>query len=810
MSRSLFARGSAALAVAAAIGIGLGALWFSASLPPRNDRVAAAIGAPVAVYRDPHGVPHIFADTAADAAFALGYVHAQDRLWQMEGTRRLGAGRLSELFGPATIETDRFMRTLGFARLAEAQYETSSAEVRAMLDAYARGVNRWRESHQGALPPEFAATGLAPEPWRPADSLLWFRTMSLRLAGNRNEELLREGLGRLLPPDMLADLWPPAPPGDPLTIPGASSAAGAAGSSHGPGHDPGGGRAELGGASNFWVVGGSRTKSGKPLLANDPHLRLGAPGPWYLARVVTPAGSLAGATAPGVPFFIFGHNDRIAWGLTNTGSDVEDLFLERPDPEDPGRYLTPSGSEPFALRSETIKVKGGGDVTVAIRSTRHGPVVSDIRPEARPVVGSGGDASPEPGGGQEILALAATYLADDDATPETALGVNAAGSWPAFVAALSRQKIVQQNFAYADVDGNIGFIVPGRVPIREPGQGLTPAPGWSGEADWRGFVPFSALPRVFNPPVDLIINANNRVVDDSYPWYLGADWDPGFRAQRIAELLIARSHHTVASMAAIQNDIASPMAKTLLPLMLAAMPAGSGHADVVARLRDWSADAEMAADRPEPLIFAAWLRALTRALGEDRLGGLFAAYWGYRPLFVERVLRDRPVWCDRPLTPEVEDCGARLDQSLSAAMAELAAAYGDDWRSWRWAAAHEARFDNLLLGRIPLIRSLVNVRAPVGGGNDTIMRAASDIADLDGPFAAIHGAGYRAVYDLADPARSRFIVVPGQSGNPLSLHYRDLVGPWLDGRSITLGQSRAELEAEATSRLTLVPEADRH
>ncbi len=805
MSSSLLARGFAVLALAAAIGIGLAALWLSWSLPPRKEHVTAAVGAPVAVYRDEYAVPHIFAETPTDAAFALGYVHAQDRLWQMESMRRLGAGRLSEVLGPVTVGIDRFMRTLGFARLAEAQYEASSASVRGMLDAYARGVNRWRDTHAGALPPEFLATGLSPEPWRPADSLLWLRTMALRLAQNRNEELLREGLSRILPPDLLADLWPPAPPGDPLTVPGAATAD----HTSKPDQNPGGGGAELGGASNIWVVGGTWTKSGKPLLANDPHLRLGAPGPWYLARVETPAGTLAGATAPGFPFFIFGRNDRIAWGLTSTGSDVEDLFVERPDPEDPGRYLTPSGSEPFAVRSEAIRVKGEADVIVAIRSTRHGPVISDMPPEATPNVRSAAEPGGNPGGDQDILALAATYLANDDATPETALGVNTAGSWPEFVAALSQQKIVQQNFAYADVDGNIGFIVPGRVPIREPGQGLVPAPGQSGEADWRGFVPFDALPRVFNPPVDLIINANNRVVGDSYPWYLGAGWDPGFRAQRIADLLIARPDHTVATMAAIQNDVASLMAKALLPLMLAAAHDVAGHGAVLARLRAWSEDPEMAADRPEPLIFAAWLRAFTRDIGEDRLGGLFTAYWGYRPLFVERVLRDRPVWCDRPLTPEVEDCGARLSQSLKSAMAELEAGYGGDWREWRWAAAHEARFDNLLLGRIPLVGGLADVRTPTGGGNDTVMRAASDIANPEQPFAAVHGAGYRAVYDLADLAQSRFIVAPGQSGNPLSAHYRDLVQLWRAGDGITLGQTRETLEASATGRLTLVPEKER-
>ncbi len=556
LARTL-ARTLAATAIAAAVAAGLGTLWLRSSLPPRLAEVAADVTAPVTVYRDSHWIAHIFATTQADAAFALGYLHAQDRLWQMESMRRLGAGRLSETFGPATLETDRFMRALGFATLARAQYDASPPAVREILDAYAGGVNRWLLGLR-ALPPEFLVLGVTPEPWRPADSLIWLRTMALRLATNRNEELLRERLSRVLPPDLIADLWPPVPPDSPVTIPDPDQSPAPREQTQAP--------SELGGASNIWVVGGTRTRSGKPLLANDPHLALSAPIQWYLARTETPAGTLAGATAPGFPFLLFGHNDRIAWGLTSTNSDVEDLFSEQVDPADPERYLTPEGSEPFARRTETIKVKGGDDVVVEIRSTRHGPVVYDSREET-----AGKDDVAKTGDETEILALAAVYLAADDETPQAALGVNIARSWTEFTAALAHQKIIQQNFGYADVDGNIGFIAPGRVPVREPGYGLTPSPGWTGDADWRGFIPFDDLPRVYNPASDIIINANNRIVGARYPWYLGNGWDAGFRARRIAELLASGGPWTLASMETIQADTVSLMARTLLPMMLAQM-----------------------------------------------------------------------------------------------------------------------------------------------------------------------------------------------------------------------------------------------
>jgi len=787
MARPALARALALLAVLAAVGLGIGALWVASSLPPRQAKVTAPVAAPVSVYRDGHGIPHIFAGSREDAALALGFVHAQDRLWQMEGMRRIGAGRLSEVLGARTVEFDRTMRTLGFARLAEAQYAASSAEVRRVLDAYAAGVNLWLTEHRGALPPEFLAVAHAPEAWRPADSLLWLRSMSLRLAGNRTEELLRERLSRILSPEMLADLWPPAPFGSPLAIPGGSAPA------EGEGGPADGGRWD-GGASNMWVVGGARTQSGKPLLANDPHLGFAAPISWYLARVETPDGALAGATAPGFPFFVFGHNDRIAWALTSTSSDVEDLVLERVDPADPGRYLTEGGSEAFAVRTETIGVRGGEDVGVEIRSTRHGPIIGELEP-------------PSPEGETRLLALQASYLAEDDRTPEAAYGVNAAGSWNDFVAALSGQKVIQQNFGYADVDGNIGFIVPGRVPIRGAHGGRVPVAGWTGEAEALGEIPFEALPRVYNPDADVIINANNRVVDDTYPFYLGDGWDAGFRAERIVELIEARDDHTVETMAAMQVDMVSLMAKRLLPPMLEPLESDDGREAVRSALKAWAVEPLMAPDRPEPLIFAAWLRAFVDEVGRDKLGPLFELWWGYRPLFAERVLRQRPVWCDRLSTPEVEVCRQRLRDALARAMGELTATFGDDWRSWRWDAAHEARFAHQFLGRVPVLGGLVDVTTPIGGGNDTVMRAASDVTDPEAPFAAIHGAGFRGIYDLADLARSRFVIAPGQSGNPLSIHYRDLVGLWRDGGSVTLSQPREALEPAAASGLVLVPDA---
>ena len=511
-----------------------------------------------------------------------------------------------------------------------------------------------------------------------------------------------------------------------------------------------------GGASNMWVVGGARTESGKPLLASDPHLGLTAPIPWYLARVETPQGALAGATAPGFPFFIFGHNDRIAWALTSTGSDVEDLVLERADPADPSRYLTEEGTLPFAVRSETIGVRGGEDVVAEIRSTRHGPIVGELEP-------------PTPEGETRLLALQASYLSEDDRAPEAALGVNAARGWDDFVTALVRAEgdPAELRLRRRRRQHRLHRPRPGADAQRPVRAGCRGRAGPASRRSRRS--PFDALPRVFNPPAGVIINANNRIVAQGYPFYLGDGWDAGFRAERIAQLIEAqerphrREHggdagrHRLAGGKDAPADDAGPARGRRQPgsgqKSAAGLGGGSGDGAGPARSR---------------LIFAAWLRAFVEEVGRDKLGPLFESWWGFRPLFAERVLRQRPVWCDRLSTPEVEACAPRLRDALARAMAELSSEFGEDWRSWRWDAAHQARFTHQLLGRLPVAAGLVNVTTPIGGGNDTILRAASDLTDAEAPFAAVHGAGFRGVYDLADLARSRFIIAPGQSGNPLS------------------------------------------
>jgi penicillin amidase len=770
-----------------------GFFWLYTSLPIIEGALAVANGpsAPIEILRDRRTVPHIFADSQEDAYYGLGFVHAQDRLWQMEMMRRLAAGRLAEVAGRKALASDRFMRTLGFQNLAEKQYATLDDAVRRALDAYAAGVNAWMGATIGAFPPEFVLTGFKPEPWRPTDSLLWAKFMALRLSGNWRDELLRARLAGRLSREQIAQLWPAYPTDGPISgqqtaMPWDGMALDALAAAL-PISPPG-----MSGASNSWVVGGAYTETGKPILASDPHLGFQAPVLWYLARIEAPGLHVAGATAPGVPFTILGHNERIAWGMTSTQSDLQDLFVETVDPDDPGRYLTPDGPRRFITRTEVIRVRGGDDVTLNVRKTRHGPVISDVM------------TTSETASGGKVLAISATFLADDDLTPQAIYRLNRAQGWKEFLDAMRDFHSPQQNFVYADVSGAIGFLAPGRVPIRRGRvRGRVPGPGASGKTDWTGFIPFDELPRTLNPPSGRIVNANNRIVSDDYPHYITDDWAAPYRARRIIERLDEGKRQTLESTARIQLDALSLMARDLLPRLLAIKaPSGAAEQQALKKMRAW--DGVMARERAEPLIFTAWLRELNRSVYGDELGPLLADYWTLRPAFMASVLDGRFIWCDDVRTSGREDCSEMISGSLKRSLAQLAASFGADRETWRWGAAHPASFTHSAFANIPILGRYTNLAIESDGGNYTVNRGASRISDEENPFANVHGPGFRAIYDLADLSRSRFMIATGQSGNPMSPFYGDMLKGWRDGESHELGTDRVATRRKAKGVLMLI------
>lgn len=748
-------------------------LYLLSSLPQTEGRlVVPRLKNDIRIERDDADVPLIIAHDEEDAAFGLGFVHAQERLFQMELQRRYGAGRLAEIFGTEALAIDRPMRVLGLYRAAEAEIPFLSETVRRGLEAYAAGVNAFLVTRRGALPPEFLLLRFIPEPWQPADSLVWGKLMAVQLGGNYRGELLRARMARTIAPADLDFLFPRYPKDAPTTLSdmrpiycrlALDSLYEALPPVVGPIY-----------ASNNWVVDGAHSASGKPLLANDPHLEFGAPGFWFLARLKTPQHDIAGGTAPGSPFVVVGHNERIAWGMTTTTADVEDLFVEKVDPADPGRYLTPDGSAAFESRRETIRVRGEAAVDITIRATRHGPVLSDVLPP--------GIADPG-----FVLALAATFTIPQDRSAEALWGANRAGDWPSFREAWRNFVGPVSNIVYADVGGTIGFIAPGLVPTRRSGEGWMPAPGWTGEYDWSGFIPFTALPNATNPPSGHFLSANNKVVPDGYPYFLSRDWDLPNRAERIEALLAATPVQTPASSAAMQGDTLSLMAERLVPLMTRISATDEATGEALDRLCRW--DFHMDQDKVEPLLFTAWLREFSREVLFGRFGEAVSGYWDLKPPVMEAVLTQPPDWCADLGYPGAKSCAERLSASLKAAIAQLVQSYGADMSKWQWGRAHVALFTNPVFSRIPVLRDWFDVSIATSGGYDTLNRGPSTIRDDARPYAQRFGAGLRIITDLAAPNDSMMMITPGQSGNPLSGRFADMMRKWRDFDWLVPGRS---------------------
>lgn len=759
-------------------------VWGCSTLPRTDGEVRlAGIAGEVEIYRDVYGVPHIFAGSANDAWFALGYVHAQDRMWQMEFTRRLGAGRLAEVVGEPGLSVDRFMRTLGLYGHAEVAAERLSADTLAAMEAFAAGVNAWLEHRAAWLPPEFMLLNYDPEPWRVADSIVWGNLLAYQLSGNWHGELFRAGLSRHMEAAQIAELWPGEPAGAPITLDAARRAAkldiNAMLSA-----EPAELRSHS--ASNAWVMAGSRTATGAPILANDPHLGFTAPVTWYLMRIETPEMTLVGATAPGMPFPILGHNGHVAWGMTSTGGDTQDLFVETLAPGNPDRYLSPDGPLSFETREETIHVKNGKDVALTVRRTRHGPVISDVLEDSKDLAGE-----------KTVVALAAAADGPGQRSADALAAVAGARTASEFERIVSAFQAPLVNILFADTEGTIGFVTPGLLPIRRAGDGRYPVDGASGEYDWTGFVPVEGMPRLLNAAAGAIVNANNRLVGEDYPHLITSRWDDAYRAERIHEMLDGGGKISVADTMRHQGDVLSPAARALVPKMLAVAGEGVGGraGRALEMLAGW--DYRMAADRPEPLIYQAWLRHAVRRIAKDEMGDDFDLYWRPRPGFVGHVLAVGARWCGG-------DCGDEMRAALDDALKELVDELGGDMSAWRWDALHEARFVHRLFNEIPIINRLGNLSIPTGGGDNTVGRGMT-AGRGEEPYAHIHGAGYKAVYDLSDLANSRFMLAAGQSGNPFSDHYADLLEPWRDGQYIRIAGSRESLALAGYDRLLLLP-----
>jgi penicillin amidase len=807
-----------ALVVLAIIAVGIAYYFLSRSLPDYNrDVTVEGISAPVEIVRNNDNVPHIFGQTDEDTFYALGFVHAQDRLWQMTMMRRTAQGKLSEIFGRRTVRIDEMMRRYDIYGQAQSSVAAQDDETRRALEAYARGVNAWiGEINRNALgrgAPEFFLFSREIAAWTPADSIALIKLMALQLSGHMGDEILRARTSMLLPPARLSDILPDDPTGAVIAVPyatlfpdlpGGNPAMKFAGTDPlSPFPTPG-----LAGASNAFAAARSRSASGGTLLANDPHLGLSAPVLWYLARLHLKSGDVIGATIPGVPVVMIGRSETLGWGLTSSYLDDQDLVMERVNPANPEEYATPGGGwESFSTRRSIINIKDAPPTTITLRWSRNGPVLP----------GSHFDlASVTPAG--HVAALSSAAFEPRDTTMSAAMQLMRAHSVAEAIEAGRLHIAPSQNLMLADQNG-IGMQMIGRMPARDPlhpTAGRMPAPGDDPHVGFKGWLPYEDNPRSVNPDSGILGNTNNKITDRAFPEHVSFDWGDTMRIRRFLTLMKTREVHTRESFIEAQLDTVSPAARTLLPLVGAdlwftgeAAPEGTAERlqqKALGMLAEWNG--EMNEHLPEPLIYMAWMRALQDRLIRDDLGPLADAYTHVEPVFIERVFRNTngaAAWCDIVQSAAVESCIDIARKSLDDALLWLSERYGRNIESWRWGDAHQAAQDHPVLGRIPVLRYFVNIRQSTSGGDFTLMRGRT-IGKGPEPFLNVHGAGLRTVYDFADPDSSVFITSTGQSGHPLSRFYDDLGELWRRGEYIPMSLDPQLARAAAVGMTHLLPE----
>jgi penicillin amidase len=790
----------ATVAVAIVV-VGLLLVYYlaSQSLPDYDKtRAVSGITADIEIVRDNSAVPHIMALSDRDAFFGLGYVHAQDRLWQMMMARRTVQGRLSELFGRRTVRTDTLLRRLDLYTAAKDSVRFQDARTLDALEAYSAGVNaRISEINDQSLgrgAPEFFLFNAEFAPWQPADSLAMIKLMALQVSGHIPEEVLRARASLLLADETrLKDIMPDMPGTGVADLPDFASLLPGLLPQHAMLRPSGGDflspvpERGLAGASNVWAAARERSASRGTLLANDPHLGFTAPSIWYLARLQLSTGGVIGGTIPGIPAIMVGRSENLAWGLTSSYLDDQDLYFEQINTETPELYRTPDGYKAFETRQSIIRIKEEAPVTLTLRWTDNGPVLPRSQYDLDSVTPQG-----------HVVALAWTALSAQDTSASAAVGLMMSRSVEEAVEASRLHVAPSQNLTLVD-DTTVALKLVGAMPRRDPtheSRGRLPSRGWIEANRWQGVFPYSANPEFMAPPGGIVGNTNNKVIDRPFPNHVSLDWGDSQRVQRWESLMQGRKVHTRDSFIEAQLDTVSPTARTLLPLIgrnlwFTTEAAVEGTPQrrrqrALDLLADWNG--EMNEHLPEPLIYAAWLRALQDRLIRDDLGPLAAKFAHVEPLFIERVFRDvdgASAWCDVIRSVAEETCSDISRLALDEALIWIDEEYGTELEALRWGDAHSATHKHPVLGEVPLLRFFVNIKQSTSGGDHTLMRGRTSGRQPD-PFANVHGAGYRGVYDFADPDSSVFVMATGQSGHLLSRHYDDLGQLWRRGEYIPM------------------------
>jgi penicillin G amidase len=738
-------------------------------LPKQHGTIElGGLQAPVRVRRDRWGVPHIEAEDRADLYFAQGFCHAQDRLWQMDFYRRVVRGRVSEMAGADGLAIDRLLRTLGIRRIAEDEEAALEPELRALLERFCEGVNAGAAQAK-ARPLEMQLLRLEWEPWRPADILSLGKLLAFGLSTNWERELLRADMLRDLGPELAARLDPTYPADNPIVNQEAWSGDGLAIVEQIDAVRRAMGLAAEASGSNNWAVSGALTASGSPLIAGDPHLPPSMPGIWYENALRSGERFVRGASLPGMPGIFMGQNNDVCWTFTNVMADVQDLFVERIEDD---RYLFEDEWRPLQTVREEIVVKGRSQPEVLeVRITHHGPIVNEAL------------------GADEDEPLALRWQTLDEPTTFTGMfELLEIESGPQLVARLEGHTSPASNLIWADRHGSIGYKLIGRLPLRRGGCPDLPKPGWTGEFEWEGTIPYDELPEVVDPESGFLITANNRIVGDEYPHHITSEWLDGFRAKRIEQLLRESEEHDLASFEAMQSDNLSLPGLEAARRLGRLSPRGQRERSAIERLRSW--DGRLDPDTVAGSIYQAFLLRLAREVARAAIG--------------DRDLSER--WLDRAdngFTPHITSpwrwhshlmglweegdealIGRPWDElvleALGGALDDLEERFGPDPQGWRWGRIHEMEFPHPLGEANPVLRRLFNRRLRAGGAQETVSQIAYDPND---PYRAVWAPSWRMVADPTDPDRSRWQMFTGQSGHPASPHYDDLQADWLAGRT---------------------------
>ncbi|NOC44514.1 penicillin acylase family protein [Ruegeria sp. HKCCD7559] len=797
----------------------MGLVYFlaSQSLPDYDQTLEVdGLTAPVEIVRDTANVPHILGQTDPDVFFGLGYAHAQDRLWQMTVMRRTAQGRLSEVFGPRTLHIDKLLRRLDLYGLAHRSVEVQDDYTKAALRAYSAGVNaRLTEINEEALgrgAPEMFLFNVPVSPWQPGDSIAMIKLMALQLSGHLTDEVLRARTSLMLNnPERLADILPDVPGPGIAALPEYATlfpnlpryAAGTDIPDTPLSPLP---KRGLAGASNAWTAAPSRSASGGTLLANDPHLGFTAPGIWYLAHLGLEKGGVIGASIPGVPAIMTGRSDRLGWGLTSSYLDDQDVHIEQLNPDNPEEYLTPTGFKEFQTRPSIIEIKGEAPVTLTLRWTDNGPVLPGTDYKLETITPPG-----------HVASLSWTALSPRDTSMSASMALMNADNVEQAIAVGKQFIAPSQNLSLVDRT-TIGMKLIGAMPRRDPlnqSRGRIPSPGWIEANRWQGRLPYAGNPEFVAPVGGVLGNTNNKIIDRPFPDHVSYEWGDTQRVHRWERLMQSREVHTRDSFIEAQLDTVSFTARSLLPLIGADLwftgasaPEGTPERQrqiALSLLADWNG--EMNEHLPEPLIYAAWLRALQIRLISDELGPLASEYKHVEPLFIERVYRDidgAGVWCDVIQSAPVETCTEMARLALDDALIWISERYGSALESLRWGDAHQATHDHPVLGSVPILRFFVNIRQSTSGGDNTLLRGRTSGEGPD-PFQNVHGAGYRGVYDFADPNSSVFITATGQSGHFLSRYYDDQAQLWRRGEYIPMSLDLDLARAAAVGVTNLIP-----